>query len=1064
MDLIRYSINRPIAILAAVILVVLFGGLALTTIPIQLSPSIAQPTIHLRTVWRGAAPEEIEREIVNKQEDALRGLPGLKSIVSHSLPGMGRIRLRFPVGHNMDKALLLVANRLDRVTGYPEEADAPTYRSADPRGNRIAWIYMWPQDGNEKPIEEYGDFANDVVRERLERIAGVESVSLRGGRQRELRISFDPGKMARYGLTVPSVLARLRAAHVANTSGDISEGKRRYVVRTDWRLSTPENVKKVMLRSTHDAATGRIARVTVADIADVGFQYRKRDSRARMNGRRIINFGVRNKVGVNVIRTMADVKQALEELKAGPIQEQGLVLEQMYDETLYIESAIDLVLKNIWVGGAVAVIILLLFLRSARATLIVALAIPTSVIASFAAMAAFGQTINVVSLAGIAFAVGMVVDAAIIVLENIYRLRQQGHSAPRAALLGAKQVWGAILVSSLTTILVFIPILFTELDIGQIFRDIAVAITVAVAMSLFVSITVIPALANRILSGAGPPTAIRIPVIDRFSGSFVTATVAFTQFIVRSRKRALGLIAFIVTGAGLTVWALMPPLEYLPEGDRNLVIGRAKAPPGYNLETTNELALQFERKLLPYLESRRKPVAGETSPLTTKYFTFIIRPDNIIIVSRGAHSVRAKELIPLIRDATRGHPGVSTTAYRPAIFRVDGGTRTIRLTVNGGALETIFDVVNRALDRVRLVLPRKDGAQVSATPRLEFGSPEIRIAPDATRIADAGISARELGLTVDAFNDGIRIDEVLVDGRFMDLVLAGRKPVSGETQDIGSLPVTTGEGVTVPVSSLAAIQLIAGPTQIMHEDGNRAVALLIRPPPHMPLETALNLIRTEVIEKMVNEGLPEGVRMRLGGTADALTATARELRLDLILAFSIVFLVMAVLFESFFYPLIIVLSVPVAAAGGVIGLEILNLYQFQQLDMLTLLGFVILIGIVVNNAILLVHQTLHHIRIEGFAHTDAVVEATRNRIRPIFMSTLTSVGGMLPLVLFPGAGSELYRGLGSVVIGGLSLSAILTLAIVPPLLALFVGTLESSGNRKRPVPDWEAEPSPHQSD
>ena len=471
MDLIRYSISRPIAILAAVILVVLFGGLALTTIPIQLSPSIAQPQISLRTTWRGAAPEEIEREIINKQEEALRGLPGLKSIISHSTPGLGRIRLRFPVGHNMDKALLLVANRLDRVTDYPEEADAPTYRSADPRGNRIAWIYMWPQDGNSKPIEEYGDFAVDVVRARLERIAGVESVSVRGGRIRELRIDFDPAKMARFGLTIPEVLARLREAHVANTTGDVAEGKRRYVVRTDWRLSAPDRIDKIVLRSSRDPATGRIARVTAADIADVAFQYRKRESRARMNGRRIINFGVRNKVGVNVIRTMEEVKQALAELKAGPIAEQGLVLEQMYDETTYIESAIDLVLKNIWVGGAVAVFILLLFLRSARATLIVALAIPTSVIASFVAMAAFGQSINVVSLAGIAFAVGMVVDAAIVVLENIYRLRQQGHSAGRAAYLGAKQVWGAILVSSLTTILVFVPILFTDLAIGQIFRD-----------------------------------------------------------------------------------------------------------------------------------------------------------------------------------------------------------------------------------------------------------------------------------------------------------------------------------------------------------------------------------------------------------------------------------------------------------------------------------------------------------------------------------------------------------------------------------------------------------------
>ncbi|NKB55906.1 MAG: MMPL family transporter [Alphaproteobacteria bacterium] len=1049
MDVIRYSINRPIAVVAVVILVMLFGGLALTTIPIQLSPSIAQPTIHLRTSWHGAAPEEIEREIINRQEEALRGLPGLKSILSHSTPSQGRIRLRFPVGHNMDKALLLVANRLDRVNGYPEEAEAPRYRSADPRGNRIAWIYMWPQEGNNRLIDDYGDFAHDVVRERLERVAGVESVSVRGGRGRELHITFDPAKMARYGLTVRTVLDRLRAAHVAATTGNIAEGKRRYIVRTDWRLSTPENVRQIVLRSARDNATGRVARVTVDDIADVDFQHHRHFSLARMNGRPIINFGVRSEVGVNVIETMQGVKQALAELKSGPIPENGLVLEQMYDETVYIESAIDLVLQNIWVGGGVAVFILLLFLRSGRATLIVALAIPTSVVASFVAMAAFGQTINVVSLAGIAFAVGMVVDAAIIVLENIYRLRQQGYPAAQAAFLGTRQVWGAILVSSLTTILVFVPILFTDLDIGQIFRDIAVAITVAVTLSLFVSVTVIPALANRLLGGTGELATVRLPGMDDFAEGFVTTTVRLIGFVVRSRARALGLLAVITSGAGIIIWSLLPPLEYLPEGDRNLVIGIAKPPPGYNLDTAAQLSLAFEQKLLPYLESRATDTPLANNPLTTKYFTFITSPERILTVSRGSQTVQAKELIALILDATRNYPGVSATAYRPAIFRVDGGTRTIRLTVTGPELEPIFAVVHRALDRVGEILPRKEGAQVRAAPRLELGAPEVRVQPDPVRLADNGVSARDLGLTVDAFNDGIRVDEVLVDGRFMDLILTGRKPAGGETQNIANLPVITDSGATVPVSSLAEVKLIAGPTQIMHEEGARATALRIRPPPHMPLETALNLLRTNVVAELEAEGLPDGIRLRLGGTADALSATAAELRLDLVLAFAIVFLVMAVLFESFFYPLIIVLSVPIAAAGGVIGLTVLNQFHLQQLDMLTLLGFVILIGIVVNNAILLVHQTLHHIRVDGMAHADAVVEATRNRIRPIFMSTLTSVGGMLPLVLFPGAGSELYRGLGSVVVGGLALSAVLTLAIVPPLLALFVGTLEGTSPRSR---------------
>ena len=1047
MNLIRYSIERPIAVVSAVTLILIFGGLALSTIPIQLAPNIAQPTIHIRTAWRGAAPEEVEREIVNKQEEVLRGLPGLKTLVSTSQEGSAYIRLCFPIGHNMERALLLVASRLDRVSSYPREAKAPSFRAEEPRGNRVAWIYLWTDKGNTRSIDDYGDFASDVVRERLERVPGVRNVSVRGGRTRELRIAFDLAKMARYGLSVPAVLDQLRRAQVATTAGDVTEGKRRYVVRTDWRLSNPQNVRRVVLRSIRDDATGRVARVTVDDIATVGFAYRARDARVRMNGRQIINFGVRAEVTANVVQTMKDIRIAMAELQRGPIRDEGLVLQKMYDESLYINSAIDLVLQNIWIGGAGAVLILLLFLRSGRATLVVALAIPTSVVASFVALAALGGSINVLSLAGIAFAVGMVVDAAIIVLENIYRLRQQGEPPARAAFLGARQVWGAILVSSLTTVLVFIPLLAMDLEVGQLFRDIGVAITVAVSLSLLVSITVIPALANRLLIAEVKPSG--DGAMDRFAAKFVAAIVGFTQSVVDNRIRAIGVVAGVTLAAGLAAWGLMPPLEYLPEGDKNLVIGRATPPPGYNLESSTALALQFERKLLPHLASRTTAEPGPGDPTTANYFTFIARRDQIITVSRGAQPSRANELVPLVLGATRGYPGVNAIAYRPSIFRNAGGSRTIELTVSGVDFDSIFAVVRRAQSLVRTILPRRDGTQMSTAPRLEFGAPEIRIKPNAVRLADNAMSARDLGVSIDAYNDGVRIDEILVDGRFMDLVLAGQKPAATKTQGIQNLPIFTGSGKIVPVSSLATVSMTTGPTRIRHEDGVRAVVIRIRPPPDMVLETALDLLREGVLAKLESQGFPDGVALRIGGVADALSAAAAEMGSDLLLAFAIVFLVMAVLFESFVYPLIIVLSVPIAAAGGVAGLTFLNVFVFQPLDMLTLLGFVILIGIVVNNAILLVHQTLHHIRVEGMAHADAVVEATRNRIRPIFMSTLTSVGGMLPLVLFSGAGSELYRGLGSVVVGGLSLSAILTLAIVPSLLALFVGTLERGNPASR---------------
>jgi HAE1 family hydrophobic/amphiphilic exporter-1 len=348
------------------------------------------------------------------------------------------------------------------------------------------------------------------------------------------------------------------------------------------------------------------------------------------------------------------------------------------------------------------------------------------------------------------------------------------------------------------------------------------------------------------------------------------------------------------------------------------------------------------------------------------------------------------------------------------------------------------------------MFPRSEGNQIRVNPGLQNASPEIRLVPDPRALSDNGMTAKELGQTIDAFNDGLRVAEVTVGGNRMDLTLMGPDKYINRTESISNLPVVTRSGLVLPASSLAKIVVTSSPDQIRHLERVRTVTLRIRPSRAIALEVAMEQVREDVMAKLKAEGLPPGISMTMGGTADALTKTFDNMVLNLLLALVIVYLVMAILFESFIYPFIIMFSVPLATAGGVAGLTILNIIRFQALDMLTLLGFVILIGIVVNNAILLVHQTLVHVREEGMNANDAIMEATRNRIRPIFMSTLTSVFGMLPLVFFPGAGSELYSGLGSVVIGGLSLSAILTLLIIPPLLSLFSFSLKPK-NIKAPV-------------
>ena len=1050
MNLIKFAIDRPTAVVAAVIMAVLFGLVALQSIPIQLAPDVARPVIDVRTTWLGAAPAEIEREILNLQEEQMKGLSGLERIEGRALQSQSRLKLEFAVGTDMDKALLLVSNRLDGVTGYPDEADEPRLKIAGPEDNRIAWFHLTRQPGNNKPMHHYGDFAVDVVRERLERVPGVATSEVYGGGAKEIRVVIDPTKMARYRLTVPEVLTRMRAANIAITGGDVEEGKRRYVVRTEAELNAVETIRQVVLRTSADAVeagSGSVARVLVGDIADVTYGFKKPTERVRTNGEAAIAINASRQVGANVIETMRGIRKAVADLNAGPIAQEKLVFRQLYDETVYINSAIDLVVKNIWFGGAIAVFILMIFLRSPRATLVVGLAIPVSVVASFVAMAMLGRSINVVSLAGIAFAVGMVVDAAIVVLENIYRMREQGKEPSVAALIGAQQVWGAILVSALTTVMVFIPLLIMELEVGQLFRDIAVAISVAVLLSLIVSVTVIPALAKRLLVGQvrAPGTGPGVPVFDQIGRGFRTGVVSLTRRVVSSQTSAISLVSVLTAGTiGLTWW-LLPPLEYLPEGNRNLVISMIQPPAGYNLKTMTEMANRVENEVLPRIAKDGKMIAAPEEDPLLKYFFFVVWRQQVFLGGRGTDPSRAKDLIPILESPVSKEPSTFVYSWQPSIFgRGVGGSRSVDMDISGVHLQDIFEAAQRAGAKIGARLPRAEGTSFRPRPSLQLGEPEIRIAPDRIRLADAGLNARDLAITVDAFNDGVRIAEVTEGGEQIDLMLMGPEDQIDTTQGIASLPVVTRSGTILPVSSLANVEVTAGPTEIRHVDNARTVTLQIRPAPRLALGEALDILQADVIDKLLEEGLPPGVRIRLSGTADKLVATAAEMKWDLLIALAIVYLVMAVLFESFIYPLIIVMSVPLATAGGVIGLNILNLFHFQALDMLTLLGFVILIGIVVNNAILLVHQTLYHIRSEGYSHADAIVEATRNRIRPIFMSTLTSVGGMLPLVVFPGAGSEIYRGLGSVVVGGLSLSAVLTLAIIPPLLSVFAGVLEKS--------------------
>ena len=1031
MKLVHTSIMRPVSVAVGVLLVALFGLVSLFRIPIQLIPDVDRPVVTVNTLWPGASPEEVEREIVQRQEEQLKSLQGLVEMTSESADSYATVRLEFAVGVDPDATLLKVSNKLNQVSGYPGDAEQPTIALGEgATSGAIAWVMLdqSPDFPGSLDVESFRDFAEEVVETALERVPGVSQSNVYGGFERQLQVIVDPQALAARGLTVDQMAAAIQRENANISAGAFDEGKRRYIVRTVGQFQVPGDVEEVVIRA------GDGTQVRVGDIARVRLGYERPTAMVRQQGRPVIAVNVQRETGANVLEVMAGIRLAIAELNEGPLAREGLRLTQVYDETMYIESAIDLVQNNIVVGGLLAIAVLLLFLRSVSSVAIVATAIPISVVGTFLSMFLLGRNINVVSLAGMSFAVGMVVDNAIVALENIFRHRQMGKSRFEAAYDGAREVWGALLASTLTTVAIFLPIVFVQDEAGQLFRDIAIAVSCSVSLSLLVAITVIPTMANRIIGGGGRSSG--GAGLDRLGSAVRTFFADSVYRISRSTVLRL-LVVFGLIGSSLLVaWQLVPDTEYLPTGNRNLVFTILLPPPGYNLDELIDVGQQLEDVLLPRWEAEPgSEAAAALDDLLIENHFFVAFGRLAFMGSQAKDPQRAKELIPVIQGPIFGVPGLLGFVTQRGIFAGIGGGRTIDVVISGPRLERLIPLGGQVFGQVMQVLP---GSQARPIPSLDLGNPEVRVVPDRVRAAQVGLSARQIGTAVNTLMDGARIDTYQYQGEEIDLVLRGSEDWF-RTQEIGQLPLYTPGGRMVPLSAVAEVDLTSGPEQINRVERSRAVTIQVSPPEEVPLETALETIRSQIVQPLRDQGqLVPPYDIRLAGTADDLERTRSALQWNFVLALVITYLLMAALFESFLYPFVVMLSVPPATAGGILGLRAINMaFGLQPLDVLTMLGFVILVGVVVNNAILIVHQTLNNLRAdEEVGSKEAIRDAVFARVRPIFMSVITSVCGMMPLVLFPGPGSELYRGLGSVVIGGLLVSTLFTLLLVPTFLSL----------------------------
>ncbi len=1027
MDIIRFFIHKPVTVAVAVIITVMFGLIGFNKLPIQLTPDVETPLITVNTSWYGATPYEIEKEIIEKQEKALKGLQGLTKMESSSYNGFGTVTLSFKIGTNLDDALLRVSNKMSEVGNYPENVNKPTIESSGANSSPIIWMVLKITRETRRPINQFKTFFEDNIRQHLERIDGVGSLLVFGGTDSTLDVIIDAQKMARYNVSINQIISSIRGANQNISAGILGMAKKNYRIRTVNQFQTPMDALDVVIFDDG------IKRVYLRDVAQVKNGFKKETASVLHNGEPVIVVAVRKEKGANVLDMTDAVEKAVQGLNKTILAENKLTLEIVYDQRPYINTATELVKRNIIIGSFLAICVLLLFLRSVRATLITGIAIPISAIGCFVFLWLLGRNLNVVSMAGISFAVGMLVDNSIVVLENIDRHRKAGKTAFNAAYDGTREVWGAVLASTATTVAVFLPVIFIQEEAGQLFRDIAIAITSSIFLSLIVSISVIPTLFHLFYRKKNTINSGRLQ--KSIAGSFLTRIIlALSNLSMKNVITRLGtIVAFTSIAIGL-VFQLLPSAEYLPQGNRNFILNILVPPPGYSVSKLKRMGEHIYKETEPYFKEDGKEGFPKIHGM------FFVGAERITLFGgTSTHETRARELIPLFNRVMRSIPGVFGVSIQAGIFQSGiGKGRTVDVNISGENIQQIIQSSGVLFGTIRAKMER---TQVRPVPSLEASYPEVRIIPNGEKLAANGLTAQDLGTYVDILMDGRKIEEYRPEGiKLVDLVLKGQDAFGSSPEDILNSTIVNSFGDLIRVKDVADIAYGGGMPQINHLERDRTITLQVTPPDDLALQDAMEMIEKDIVPSLEKAGKLKNVRVAVGGNADKLVETQQALQLNLLLALIITYLLMAALFENFLYPFIILFSVPLAAAGGFVGLWAVNTYiALQSFDVLSMLGFIILIGTVVNNAILIVHQSLNNVRYNNLVGKEAVTDAVKTRIRPIFMSATTSLLAMLPMVLSTGSGSELYRGLGSILLGGLALSTVFTLFVIPALLVFIIG-------------------------
>jgi HAE1 family hydrophobic/amphiphilic exporter-1 len=1014
MRLPEISIKRPVFMTMVGLALIVFG-IAAFPIPLDLFPKIDFPVVNITTKLVGASPELMEVDVTEVLEEAVNTISGVKSITSRSMEEYSIVTVEFYLERNLEQAAQDVRDKVAAVRNrLPEDTEPPVIEKISPEDQPIIWIAVW----GERSIKDLTHYADKVLKRDIEKIPGVGSVTMSGGRTREVRLWLDRKKMDAAALTAEDVKQALRAEHREVPGGRIENARTEYLVKTKGEYETPEAFNDLVITYRH----GRLIKLRDIGFAEDGLEEER--SLTRFNGTTAVGLSVKRQSGENTVAVADRIKAAV----ASTVPPEGMKLDITFDQSIYIRRSIEDVEIALILGAGLAVVIIFVFLRSVRSTLISAVALPTSVIATFAVIKAAGFTLNMMTMLGLSLSIGILIDDAIVVLENIYRRMEEGEEPMTAAREGASEIGLAVMATTFSIVAVFVPVAFMKGIVGKFFYEFGITVTVAVLISLFVSLTLTPMLTSRFLIYRKKHGKLYL-FLERGFDKLYEIYQPILAWALKNRGKVI-LFAAISVAAGITIFILLGK-EFLPAEYQGRYLVRLETPIDYSLSRADAAMKAVDEQL------RRRPEVKGTFYVTGSDLAQDINKSRIYVnlKERKERDIIQIDSMKQVRDQLVAFPDMKTSVE--VIAMVGGGMRSvpIQLMIQGRDIDDLY----RRTFTIKDAFAKLPGI-VDADTSIETGKPEVRVRIERERAGNLGVSASAIGNTINTMIGGESVGKYKdeKEGERYDITARLLASERERPSDINPLWVRSSTGELVRLDDVTSIQTGTGPTVIMHFNRQRAATLFAGTDKTMPMGQAM-----AELDRIVKQNLAPEISTRYVGMADAMLDAFKNIAFALVIAIIMVYMILASQFESFVHPFTIMFSLPVSLIGAMGLLMVAG----ERVNIFSLIGVIMLMGLVTKNAILLVDYTIT-LRHRGMARNEAILKAGPVRLRPILMTTAAMVFGMLPTALKIGEGAELRAPMAIAVIGGLITSTLLTLVVVPVAYTL-VDDLENYFRKRK---------------